>query len=87
MSKCRSCGAEIVWISMRATGKKMPCDPGLIPFWADIKGKDTVITLDGETVRCKLTGEPDDITNVGRVPHWATCPNADLHRRRGNGKS
>ena len=26
MSKCRSCGNEIVWIEL-ANGKKMPCDP------------------------------------------------------------
>lgn len=62
-------------------GKKMPCDPGLVPFWADVRGKGTVITMYGDTVKCKFDGNPEEITNVGRVPHWATCPNAAQHRR------
>lgn len=47
MSKCKGCGAEIVWIKTPA-GKAMPCDPnkvtivtergatvtGYIPHWA-----------------------------------------------------
>lgn len=30
MSKCRSCGADIVWVEMRETGKKMPIDSNSI---------------------------------------------------------
>lgn len=60
----------------------MPCDPAIIMYWASIKGRHTIITPNGETVRCELDGDLNNSTGVGYVPHWATCPNADQHRRR-----
>lgn len=81
MSRCRSCGAEIIWVKMQS-GKKMPCDPPLLPFWWSPKGEHTLITQDGETVTGDLDGEPDEVTDVGRISHWATCPHADNHRRK-----
>ena len=81
MAKCRSCGAEIAFMKTR-NGKGMPCDPGWIPFWADIKAKDKIVTTDGDVVNCRLDGDPAELTGLGRVPHWATCPYADQHRRR-----
>lgn len=33
MSRCRSCGAEIIWIKM-ASGKLMPVDPNPVTYWA-----------------------------------------------------
>ena len=81
MARCKSCGAEIVWVKTRA-GKDMPCDPGLIPFWAKFKATSKVVTLDGDVVSCLLDGDPDEISGVGRIPHWATCPNAAQHKRR-----
>lgn len=81
MAKCKSCGAEIVWVEM-PSGKAMPCDPAIIMYWASIKGRHTIITPNGETVRCELDGDLNNSTGVGYVPHWATCPNAAQHRRR-----
>lgn len=60
----------------------MPCDPPLVPFWAKFRAKGKVVTLTGDVVSCEFEGAPDDLTDVGRIPHWATCPNADQHRRR-----
>lgn len=81
MAKCRSCGAEIVWMQMKSGGH-MPCDPPLVPFWAKFRAKGKVVTLTGDVVSCEFEGSPDDLTDVGRIPHWATCPNAAQHRRR-----
>lgn len=39
MSKCKGCGAEIVWIKTPA-GKAMPCDPNKV----------IIVTDEGETV-------------------------------------
>ena len=39
MSKCKGCGAEIVWIKTKA-GKNMPCD----------EKKITIVTDSGETI-------------------------------------
>lgn len=81
MAKCKSCGAEIYWQETKA-GKNMPCDPALVPFWAKFKAKDKVVTPEGDVVSCLLEGDPEEMTGVGRIPHWATCPNAAQHKRR-----
>ena len=30
VGKCGQCGAEVVWVVMAQTGKRMPCDPKLL---------------------------------------------------------
>ena len=80
MSRCKSCGAPIVWVTMRS-GNSMPCDPALVPFWQKAKAKGKVVTQDGRVLSFELDGEPGDITDVGYIPHWASCPNAARHKR------
>lgn len=43
MSKCKGCGAEIVWIKT-ASGKSMPCDIDKV----------TIVTDDGKTVTGRI---------------------------------
>ena len=81
MAKCKSCGASIVWIGMQS-GKNMPCNAGQVTYWKDAKGKDTVITPNGETVKCILEPQRMPPSGVGFVPHWATCPQASNFRKR-----
>ncbi len=81
MAKCRSCGAEIVWVLMKS-GNSMPCDPALVPFWAKFHGKGKVVTQEGDVVSCEFEGPLDDMTNVGYIPHWATCPFSRAHKRK-----
>lgn len=81
MSKCRSCGAEIVWIRMDS-GKKMPCDAAPVTYWAKMGGTEKIVTPNGEVVSCELQGELANATGVGYISHFSTCPNADKHRRR-----
>ena len=80
MSKCRSCGAEIIWIKTRA-GKNMPCNATLVPYKQTETGKEYVVAEDGSMIRCTLLfdGLP---TGMARVPHWATCPTVEQHRRK-----
>lgn len=80
---CKSCGAPIVWIESK-NHKFIPCDEGLKPYKQTENGKEVVITQDGDYVRCTFDfdGFP---TGMARTPHWATCPDADRFRRRGNG--
>lgn len=80
MAKCSSCGAEIVWIKMALSGRPMPCDEKLVPYKYDAKGKDIVITPNGEAVKCRLKFEGMP-TGLARLSHWATCPNANQHRK------
>lgn len=81
MPRCKSCGAPIVWVKTY-NGKQMPCDPGWVPFWAKLKAKGKVIDKAGNTVSCLFDGDPNEISGVGRIPHWATCPNAAQHKRK-----
>lgn len=73
--KCRKCRANIIWI-ITVSGKSMPCDPVSVAYWQDSKGKERVVTPDGEVVACRFEGDPDKVTGRGFIPHWATCPNS-----------
>ncbi len=79
-STCKSCGAPIIWIQSRK-GKWIPCDEGLKEYKVDSSGKDYIVTQRGEIVRCTFDFE-GTADGMGRIAHWATCPNADKHRRR-----
>jgi hypothetical protein len=61
MSKCKSCGAEIIW-AKTAKGKKMPFDAIPKKVW--------VVTHLG-----------DAFLSDSYTPHWATCPDANKHRK------
>lgn len=81
MSTCKSCGARIVWIQTHS-GKWMPADEGIIPYKQSETGKNVVITDKGDVIHCdfEFEGLP---TGLARIPHFATCPNADKHRKKG----
>lgn len=79
--KCRSCGKRILWIRMRS-GKAMPVDDLLINYRVDPKGKDRIVTPGGDVVACVAGVRVEDATGFGYTSHFATCPNANGHRRR-----
>lgn len=83
MAKCKSCGATIIWVGMQS-GKSMPCDARQVAYWEDKKGEATIITPNGETVRATLQAQRTPPTGVGFIPHWATCPQAQNFKKRGN---
>lgn len=83
MSKCKSCGAEIIWIKMKS-GKAAPCNPQKITYrnilTAPGNGGITLVTPDGRIAR----GEYDPTSDVfGYESHFATCPAAAAYRKRG----
>lgn len=79
-SFCRSCGAPIMWIKT-PLGKWMPVDEGLHEYKRDENGKTTLVNDRGEVIRCSIEFE-GKADGSARLPHWATCPNADMHRKR-----
>ncbi|MCD8050059.1 MAG: hypothetical protein LUE89_00060 [Clostridiales bacterium] len=83
MSICKSCGMSIAWVKTRS-GKWMPVETVKVPVLPG-KGKETFITDDGDIITGERYREfkknPDTV--AGNVPHWANCPGADRHRRRG----
>lgn len=81
MSRCKSCGATIKWITMRS-GKAMPVDTKKVVYWKKEGAAGKVITPDGDVVSCMFSGDPSEATGVGYISHFSTCPNAGAHRRR-----
>lgn len=79
MSKCKSCGAPLVWIRTTA-GKNMPCNAEPVRFDYKLGSKDKVVTENGEVLPAEIRS---DGSETGYIPHWATCPEADKHRKRG----
>ena len=83
---CKACGAEIVWVAMQGSGKKMPCDAELIHAVKDDTAK-TSFVLPGGIVRRGTAGRhPNGEADfVGYRSHFETCPQADRFRKRGQG--
>lgn len=80
MKYCKACNAPIIWIKTVA-GKSMPCDAEQVLYWQKPKGKSTIITPNGETIKADLNGDPNKATGIGYVPHWATCPEASKFKK------
>lgn len=87
MSECKTCGAAIEWVKTRGKGGRggqmMPLDPGRMRLRRSAAGNVLVVTDAGEVVR----GVPAEEASLGldevsgRVSHFATCPQANAHRR------
>ncbi|MCD8333762.1 MAG: hypothetical protein LUC35_00085 [Clostridiales bacterium] len=86
MSICNSCGAQISWVKTK-NGKWMPVETITVPVLPG-EGKDTFITNDGDIIHGKHYREfkKNPNTVAGYVPHWANCPGAARHRKRGTEK-
>ena len=81
ISKCRSCGEQIIWIRTKA-GKNMPCNTTLLNYKLDPKGKDNIVKDTGEVIRCNAQGvDAAEADGYGYLSHFATCPYARAHRR------
>jgi len=81
MSQCRSCRADIVWMKT-TTGKSMPVD-FLECKCADTEGYLSSRGHHPDCPRSIFNGLPDRTFDPKlHTSHFATCPNADQHRRR-----
>ena len=78
MAKCKSCGADIIWI-VTPNGKKMPCDSQKIYYRQNFHtGALTLVLPNGKIDRGDIDFESE---KYGYTSHFATCPSANLHRR------
>lgn len=80
-SKCRGCGAPIVWITTPA-GRSMPCDAVMVSFHPTLDGKDKVVTTHGAVVSGNIVSSTE-ATDIDYRPHWATCPQARSFKKGG----
>jgi len=76
-SRCRSCGAEILWARSRG-GKRVPLDAD-----PTMRGN-VVLTDDGEAIVLNQADADQHRRHGGTLylAHFATCPEAAQHRRR-----
>ena len=78
---CKACGKPIVWI--RTTkGKSMPCDAEPVAYKEIKGGKEKIVTPNGEVISCTFDAKPEEMTGIGYIPHWSTCPQANSFRKR-----
>lgn len=77
MAECRSCGAKVLWVTMAGTGKANPLD-------AEPSDKGNVeVTYDtGQPVGTVVTNEDRLFPVPLYLSHFATCPDAESHRRK-----
>ena len=81
--KCRSCGAEIVWVTMQGSGKKMPCDAELIHAVEDKDSKTSFVLPGGIVKRGRAGRHPNGEADfVGYRSHFESCPDAERFRRK-----
>lgn len=78
---CKACGKPIVWIRT-IKGKSMPCDSEPVAYIETPKGKEKIVTRNGEVISCTFDAEPEKMTGIGYIPHWSTCPQANGFRKR-----
>lgn len=70
MNRCRSCGAEIVWV-VTSTGARMPLD-------AEPNPDGNVELVNGRAI---VHGQPPAFVHGPiHMPHHATCPDAEEWR-------
>jgi hypothetical protein len=93
MERCRSCNAPIEWVRMKS-GRPNPVDPVWLTVDpnAQVGEQKLIVCDDGTTARGVAVATSAEIPpnvkdlvaegyRVGRVSHFATCPNARSHRR------
>lgn len=81
---CAKCRQQILWIKT-INGKNTPVNARLITYRVpkEGKGKERIVTPNGETVSAEIV-QPgtQDATGVGYISHFATCPVANMFRRK-----
>lgn len=89
MPKCKTCSSPVVWIRTRV-GRSMPCDPERVHAWRPPTPAEgvsapgervTLITDVGDVLTAFMQGGMGWTSVVGRISHFATCPQADQHRK------
>ena len=81
MTKCRSCGANIIWIITK-TGRKMPCNAEPIFFdLANMNDEGTKVFVKDNRIIAIGIENPEG-QEVGYISHFATCPEAEKWRKK-----
>ena len=79
-TKCRACGAEIIFIKTIA-GKTIPCNAEEHHYIPSHDGCSIFVNPDGTTERGYEIRTQIDGQRIGYTSHFATCPEADSFRK------
>ena len=74
MSQCTSCHAPVIW-GTTASGKPLPIDPD------PVEAGNLAVRPPGAQVRYLKLSDTIEPGEWRAVSHFATCPNASLHRK------
>lgn len=77
VSKCRGCGADILWLDHPVTRKRAPIDA-----YPDITGN---VIVDQEAGTWRVATNHEKLQHAGKMhnSHFATCPYSQQYRARG----
>ena len=81
MSKCKTCQAEIKWIKTEKN-KTVPVNLQSIYIVPNLEGKTIAVCCNGKVIKGDLAMKGTANAVEGYTSHFATCPQADQHRRR-----
>ena len=86
ISRCRGCGAEVLWIRTAANRRKTPVDAEPVSILQGTGG-DTFLQKDGNVVFGRKIGDawdddPDANVIEAYESHFATCPVGGQFRNR-----
>lgn len=82
MSECRSCHQPIEWVIVAKSGKRMPIDPDPVEGGNIAKLPDDDDETGAARVEYVAPGGMLVDDRPVYVSHFATCPQADQHRRK-----
>ena len=75
MSQCRSCQAEIMWV-VTEKGRRMPVNASPDPMG------NVVLRHGPDRTFAVVLGKGEETDERRFMPHHATCPSVDQHRRK-----
>lgn len=72
-----------MWVVVDKTGKSMPVDADPVDNGnIELTGKTRATSQGGQAPECRYVAQGSLLTEADRyVSHFATCPDADHHRR------
>lgn len=76
LSKCRSCGAEMMWARAENSGKRIPLDAEPTPTG------NVILCGYGEDVVCRYLKKDEPHDGNRYTSHFASCPQAQQWRKR-----
>lgn len=87
MSRCKSCGEEILWGRLTGSDRRIPLDVPGPQTAGNIVRVGAARDSGGPVIRYATKADPAPAGAETYISHHATCPDADSWRQRSRGES